>query len=193
MSTSVNAGATISKAVKVLQESYKNIHILLADLDRIGAKEGFISLTPKFLRYRSEGDPESWATHNFIKLYRKADSGEPEKSQSVGFVYGVEIDLIGENDEATLSLHKFEFDFSYWDRLPSTTDHWVFWWPFRESNHFEIQIPNQTEDLWVTKTKDGFIKKYWGLQGAVASEMPLTNLSSSEDISEKVFKRFLLM
>ncbi|MBM7648446.1 hypothetical protein JOC78_001388 [Bacillus ectoiniformans] len=191
MSTKVvtDLGENISNAVQVLQETYKNVHLLLNELDRIGEKEGYTSLTPKFLRWKSDSAYDGWLTSNFIKLYQlKNESPLPHlPNMTDGLVYGIEVDLVGEENYPTISLIKYTFDFTYWTRTPAISDHWVFWDPFRNERFFEI---NHTDGIWTSTALEKGKTRYWGLENASAIEIPLVSVSSPEDISEKIFKKF---
>lgn len=64
-----NTGQNISNIVYVLRETFKNLNLLFSELDQIGEEEGFVSITPRFSRWRSDSDYEGWLTSNFIKFY----------------------------------------------------------------------------------------------------------------------------
>jgi hypothetical protein len=188
MSTiSVNLGQNISNAVTVLKETYKNLNLLFSELDRIGEKEGFVPLTPKYLRWKSDSDYEGWLTNNFIKLYQLEE--DPILNESIGvrdgFLFGIEVDLEGEKGFPTLSLVRYSFDYSKWSRIPAISDHWVFWGPFRKEKFFDIQ---QTDNLWKSVATEKGKERYWGIQNAVAIELPLWSVSSTEDIKLKIFR-----
>ncbi|MEK4486920.1 hypothetical protein MHH81_15330 [Psychrobacillus sp. FSL H8-0484] len=181
-----NVGQNISNSIYVLKETYKNLNLLFSELDRIAEKEGFIPLTPKFLRWKSDSDYEGWLTSNFIKLYQEEKDSPLKHIQNLkdGFIYGIEVDLEGEDNYPTISLTRYQFDFSEWNRIPTISDHWIFWDPFRLDRFFEITKVN---DVWTSTTLEKSKIRYWGMQSAVSIEIPLVSITSPEDISTKIF------
>ena len=183
--TTPNRGQNISTAVNVLKETYKNLNLLFTELDRIGEKEGFISLTPRFLRWKSDSDSDGWLTNNFIKLYQiKTDPSLPTiPNMRDGSLFAIEIDL-GDNDYPVLSLSRYNFDYSAWTRLPAVSDHWIFWDPFRIENFFEI---TEMEGLWESIPLEKAKRRYLGMKNAVSKDIPLLSVTSPEDIKHKIF------
>ncbi|OIJ21705.1 hypothetical protein BKP45_03120 [Anaerobacillus alkalidiazotrophicus] len=137
-STNPNMGGNISIAVDVLRETYKNLHLLFSELDRIGEDEGFVPITPKFLRWKSDSAHEGWLTSNFIKLYQIENEHPSTNITDLknGPIFGIEVDL-GEDEYPVIALIRYHFDYSYWTRLPNVSDHWVFISP---SPFFVIKI-----------------------------------------------------
>ncbi|RHW37453.1 hypothetical protein D1B33_07880 [Lysinibacillus yapensis] len=184
-----NVGQNISNSIYVLKETYKNLNLLFSELDRIAEKEGFIPLTPKFLRWKSDSNYNGWLTSNFIKLYQIEKDPPLKHIQNLkeGFIYGIEVDLEGEDNYPIISLSRYQFDFSEWFRIPTTSDHWIFWDPFRKDKFFEI---NKVNDVWISKTLEKSKIRYWGMQNAVSIEIPLVSITSSEEIRSKIFLEF---
>ncbi|OIJ14286.1 hypothetical protein BKP37_08915 [Anaerobacillus alkalilacustris] len=186
-STTPNMGKNISTAVDVLRETYKNLHLLFSELDRIGEDEGFVPITPKFLRWKSDSAHEGWLTSNFIKLYQIENEHPLTNITDLknGPIFGIEVDL-GENEYPVIALIRYHFDYSYWTRLPNVSDHWVFWGPFRYDHLFKIE---ETEDTWTSKSVEKTKLRYWGFEHAVAHYIPLLSITSSEDIKNKLFQQ----
>ncbi|MED2970732.1 hypothetical protein P4361_00400 [Fictibacillus sp. B-59209] len=185
-STLKTKGENITNAVQVLQETYKNLDLLFAELDRVGKEEGFVSLTPRFLRWKSDAYPEGWLTTNFIKLYQKeTDSPLPQLDEvREGTLYGIEVELQPEIGYPIISLNEYSYDFTYWNRLPSISDHWLYHNPFYLENEFNIKEEN---GKWTSTPLDKYKKRYWGLLSATGQEFPLAEISSPEDIRIKLF------
>lgn len=161
-----NLGQNISSAVDVLIEAYTNLEILFSELDRVGEEEGFISLTPRFMRWKSDTDPSGWLTSNMIKLYQlEKDSSLPSLPDiKSGPVFGIEVDL-NYKDYPVISLTRYTFDFTYWTRTPSVSDHWVFYGPFRYDDSFSIEESNGNRNEHnsipkTTETSRSFFNKY---------------------------------
>ncbi|WP_121612675.1 hypothetical protein [Mesobacillus foraminis] len=189
MSLKIEKGQNISTAVHVLVETYKNLNILFTELDALSKEEGFIPLTPRFLRWKSDSSYDGWLTSNFIKLYQITNHTSiphlPDLSDSD--LYCVEVDLTGEENYPEVTLAKLTYDFTQWTRMPAVSDHWIFGDIFRMDNHFRIKEDN---GKWTSEPFEKSSKKYWGLKKAVAIAVPLVDISSPETIKSKIFKEF---
>jgi hypothetical protein len=190
MSTSKKTrGENITNAMNVIQETYANLELLFTELDRVGAEEGFSSLTPRFLRYKSDNDYFGWLTRDFIKLYQRKDGAMTSNLSELreGPIYGVEVELDTNEGYPIISMIEYTFDYSYWDSLPVAKDRGIFYSPFRNDNEFDI---DENNGVWTSVPHERVKKKYWGLQKAVAYGIPLVEVESSEDIRLKVFGKF---
>jgi hypothetical protein len=187
MITKNDLGQNITAAVNVLNKTFENLNLMFTEMDVISEEAGFVSLTPKFLRWKSDSSPSGWLTNNFIKLYQIKDHS------SVGHltelkdsdIYCVEIDLEGENSYPEISLTRIEYDFSVWSRIPSVSDHWIFWNIFRDVNFFNI---NGEENIWTSEPYNKSKNKYWGIKRAVSKSIPLVTVSSAESIRTEIFE-----
>ncbi|MBY0054645.1 hypothetical protein [Brevibacillus agri] len=191
MSSTNDFGENISLAVKVLRETYKNLNMLFNEMDIIGKKKGFISLHPKFLRWKSDSYEDGWLLSNFIKVYQmEGDSAGNKHVPDLkdGDVYVVEVDLDGEEGYPEITLSRFHFDLSKWERMPAISDHWLFHNPYRLENHFNIEEAN---GIWRSKTKQKSINRYWGLKRAIGKSIPLTSVCDSASIKTKIFESLL--
>jgi hypothetical protein len=155
-------------------------------LDRIGEEEGFITLTPRFMRWKSDSDPGGWLTINSIKLYQiEKDPDLPSNlGLKSGSLFGVEVDLLS-NEYPVISLIRYTFDYSHWTKLPSISDHWIFFGPFRYDNFFNIYEKN---GLWSSEPLEKAKKRYWGIQKAVSREVPLIEITTPDSIRIKIFQ-----
>lgn len=179
-------GHNITNAISVLKESYENINLLFTELDRVAEDEGFVSMIPRFLRWKSDSNHEGWLTSNFIKLYQLEKDPTLDKFPEMrdGYIFGIEVDLEGET-YPTISLNRYEFDYSVWPRIPAISDHWVFWDPFRNDKHFNISEDN---NYWSSTPFEKSKQRYWGIQQAFSKDFPLLSITSSEDIKIKIFQ-----
>lgn len=184
-----NLGQNITTAVDVLLETYQNLEIFFAELDRVGEEEGFISLTPRFMRWKSDTDPSGWLTKNMIKIYQLEKdlnlSSLPDLKS--GPIFGIEVDL-NYKDYPIISLNRYTFDFNYWTRMPSVSEHWIFYGPFRYEDSFSIEEFN---GIWTSKTYEKAKKRYWGMEEAVGIEIPLVEVTSPQSVREKIFQELL--
>jgi hypothetical protein len=184
-------GENITSAVTVLKETYRSLNTLFHEMDRIAEEEGFTSLTPKFLRWKSDSDSDGWLTNNFIKLYQvEGNSAIPHLPElQDGDLFGVEVDL-DEDDSPQIALTRYTYDYTFWTRMPAISDHWIFYYPFREDNSFEIVESN---GVWKSKPYTKSIKKYWGIQRAVSRSIPLLKVNSSETVRSEIFGELALL
>lgn len=56
--------------VEVLRTTYKNLTLLMGEMDMVGKEQGFAPLGPKFLRWKSDRYEEGWLLSDFIKIYQ---------------------------------------------------------------------------------------------------------------------------
>jgi hypothetical protein len=188
MSLTNDLGGNISLSVNVLRETYKNLNLLLGEMDMIGKELGFIPLTSKFLRWKSDSYEDGWLLSNFIKVYQLdgATAGnEQVPDLKDGAVFVVEIDLEGQEEYPEITLSRFQYDLSQWERMPAISDHWLFHNPYRLENHFVIEC---VDDIWSSKPNEKSSKKYWGLQQAIGKSIPLTTVCDSESIRTQIFQ-----
>ncbi|AJG91221.1 hypothetical protein I6G77_28095 (plasmid) [Bacillus tropicus] len=188
MSLTNNLGQNITLATNILQKTYENLNLLFIEMDRVGEEEGFMSLTPKFLRWKSESNTNGWLTSNFIKLYQlQENSSVPHISDlRTGDIYCVEVSLNnGSEDYPEITLARFTYDYDFWTKMPSVSDHWIFFYPFRDENNFKIQEKN---GIWTSTPYEKSRKKYWGIQQGLAQVIPLLQITSPETIRSEIFK-----
>lgn len=190
MSIVQTKGESIIQATKILRETYKNLKVLFEELDRVGEEEGYVTINPRFMRYKSDNDTTGWLTTNFIKLYVKSDV-VPEHIEDIRELawYGVMVDLTNEFDAEIpmVSIIKYQFNQSYWNRLPSVSDHWTFWSPFSAG---EFSITGE-EDEWKVDSNHKAMKRHSGFERLVAKDIPLFDLKNQDDVREKVFGEFV--
>lgn len=189
MSTIETKGESIIQATKLLRETYKNLNILFQELDRVGEEEGYATITPRYMRYKSDTDTTGWLTTNFIKLYVKSEK-VPESIEDIrdSAWYGVMIDLTDDDHQEipVVSVIRYEFDQSYWKRLPVVSDHWTFWSPFNEG---EYAIGGD-DRRWTIDSNGKGKKKHSGFEKLIATDVPLFDLKNPEDVRLKIFYEF---
>jgi hypothetical protein len=187
MSIIQSNGKSVFQATKIINETYENLSILFSELDRVGEQEGYVTITPRFMRYKSDTDFNGWMTINFIKLYVKSDI-PPTSIEDIRELpwFGVMVDLEGNEEEGIpmLSILRYQYDQTFWDRLPTVSDHWAFWAPFVEDGFDVIREGNE----WTSTSSERAKKKHYGFEKAKAIDIPLFEVNSPEDIRVKVFK-----
>lgn len=186
-----NIGSNIGNAVKVLQQTYENINRLLNEMDTVGSKEGFISITPKFLRWKSDAEPSGWFIRNFIKLYQRKE--DPDLDNESGYkdgpIYGVEVNL--EEDEPQIYLGKFifEMDPDVWRRLPAVSEHWRYYNPTVREDYMKItQVDNLTIAVPLNEKSS---KSYNGIQEVRYTGFNLVSLDSREKVKTMIFDELM--
>jgi hypothetical protein len=156
----------------------------------VEAKEaGFVSLTPKFLRWKSDNESDGWLINDFIKLYQREGDTSPaeESNQDIGSIYGVEINF--EEEYPKIWLIRYTFDFSLWGRIPAISDHRTFYYPLGESSWFNVKEQNALRTG--TPVDDSVKKRFWGIQKAIGKSIPLVQVTSRESIRTLIFDALL--
>lgn len=189
MSTKQLNGESIVQATNIMIETYENLSILFGELDRVGEREGYIAITPRFMRYKSDTDYSGWLTTNFIKLYVKTSNpiSSIEDIRELDW-FGVMVDLLGDDEKKIpmVSIIRYQYDQSYWNRLPAVSDHWAFFLPFVEDGFEILHEGNE----WTSTSNVRAKKKHLGFEIAKAIDIPLFEINSPEDIQIKVFEGF---
>ncbi|MEK3796951.1 hypothetical protein MHI18_01635 [Peribacillus sp. FSL H8-0477] len=190
MSVTINRGENITTAIEIIKETYANLEVLFAEMDRIGEEEGYITLTPRFLRWKSDTDSNGWMITNFIKLYQVENDSVSEMIPDlrVGSLFGIEV-ILQDQEYPVISLIRYTFDYSVWIRMPAVSDFWVFAAPFGDNDFFE-----QTQDdlsVWTSIPLEKAKKRYWGIQRAVAIDIQLIDITSPELIRTEIFQKLM--
>jgi len=128
-----------------------------------------------------KGENLSRAVQVLIEAYQSIDllMNEMDKAaEQSGFVSHTRI---------WLSRHRF--DYSVWNRMPSTSDHWLFVHPIRvDSSDFKL---TEQDGIWRSSPGKKAQKSYWGIQGSVAVSSPLVQVDSPETVRTGIFERLL--
>ncbi|NGM85608.1 hypothetical protein G5B47_24730 [Paenibacillus sp. 7124] len=193
MSLTVDKGQNITKAVEVLRETYKNLNLLFSEMDIVGKDQGFIPLTSKFLRWKSDTIEDGWLTSDFIKIYQlesePAFDSEKLSDLKNGPIYAVEIELDSEGGYPEITASRYLFDLSKWSRMPAVSDHWLYHQPYRFDDKFEIE---EEDGVWrSTPRKASVSNTYWGFQSAVGISFPLIHVQDADSIKLEIFQRLL--
>lgn len=185
--SSNNIGVNIGNAVKVLKQTYENINRLFNQLDIEGSKEGFISIIPKFLRWRSDVEPSGWLITDFIKLYQREK--DPDMGNDSGLkngpIYAVEINL--NNDEPTIYLKKYIFDMDseVWTKPPAVSDYWLYFYSTTNEDLMDIKKDN---DIHIVVPKNEKASKiYRGIKEVRYTSFDLVSLDSREKVKTMIF------
>lgn len=188
MSIIDNVGGNIAAAFDVVARTYENLELLFSEMDAEAEEAGYISLTPRFLRWKSDTAASGWLITDFIKLYQRKDEPSPaeESTTEAGTIYGVEVNF--DEEYPKLWLIRYTYDFGEWTRLPAISDHWIFYYPLAESNHFHQE---ERDGLMIGKPVDEKARaKYWGIHKAIGRSIPLTRVDSRETIRSEIFEAF---
>ncbi|MZP31445.1 hypothetical protein GTO91_17270 [Heliobacterium undosum] len=192
-------GDNICKAVSVVYQTYENLNRFFGELDNVGAKEGFVPLVPRFIRWKSDADPGGWAISSFIKPFQLAKDPILKNGSEMrnGPIYVVEALLsdeskkyVGRKPVPQITLGKFTFDFENrpWTTI-SVSDHWFFYYPTRMQDKFDIE---QSGENWISKPKNEKVTHdYWGLKNVVWKSIDLVPVNSREMIKKSVFDELL--
>jgi len=181
----------IANAVKVLGNTYASVDKLMQQADGESLKAGYGSVSPRFLRWKSDVDPWGWFITSFIKLYQKATAPELDNGFRAGSIYGFQINLEPEvqvilfrNDYPDLSLVKGI----------SPANHWVFYWPNYEGPvkaDFKITPKVYEGRNYKESVTIGDIakKNYWNMDKSLFIEGNLVDIDA-KNIQSRIFAEF---
>lgn len=190
----MNSSENIRNAFKVIYKTYENIDKMIKYCKTISDENNYVVSNNKFLRWKSDNDSYGWAINNFILLFQNKDDMELDNGWRKGPIYVIEIDFTNEGIP-TVYLSKYEYKgIDNWNNTQiSLSDHWRYYWPVRKSEYFKVENRDEYEiynpQLGTESDRE---KYYWGLNRVVRYSEELIDINS-ENIKEKVFKRFDLL
>lgn len=184
-------GENIFNAVQVIHKTYENLEKLFSELDLMAPKFNLQTITPKFLRWKSDNHYSGWMISSFIKLYQSVDSDPIEDGSGLrnGPIYVVDITLRDEYSSIpiiTIAKNLYEEgELKEWGRPPAVNEHWGFYYPTRYKEDFKIeQVGDSYRSTPLSKKKEG----YWNIKSSIFKHIPLVQVNSAEAIKEKIFK-----
>lgn len=188
----MNLNENIKNAVLVLNNTYESIEKLMKYCDYIANEHKYISVTDKFLRYKSDRNVYGWFPKSFIKLYQHDDDKSSfESDWRDGPVYVLEVNL---EVSPCIKLGKFSYEnMETWGSKVSPSEHWGFSVPMNQDIEGTIKstidiTKNITKVLFETEIGE----KYWNLNQVTYSEVSL-DLITNESVNDYVFGRFELL
>lgn len=194
-----NAGKVdrnILNAFQVVYRTYQSVDKMFAELDEVCLRSGYVVLTPRFMRWKSDMHPGGWLVGSFIKLYQRKEDPRLRKGQELrnGPIFGVEVSLLntqGPLESLDMLVAKYEYEDDYfrtWDRAPSVAEHWGFYHPLRDAKRFQLSEAN---GVWKSVPADDAVKdEFWGLRQARFVRRPLLDITGKEQIREQIVIRF---
>lgn len=184
-------GEIIANAVKVLISTYENLSKFFEELDRIACQEGFESISPRFLRYKSDNDPAGWLIKGFIKLYQYAE--DPLLGDGSGLkdgpIYGVRITL-GMNEEVPqINICKYEYaDLTHWGKLPAVSEYWGFSQPLYRKD--QMVYSTKGDYTHCHPKDDQTAERYWSLKELTYKTIELIPIHSEDKIRTSIIGEF---
>lgn len=191
MSTEDNiVGQNIAQAMRVVLQTYHNLAKFFEELDRLAGEEGYVTITPRFLRRRSDVDPAGWLTKGFIKLYQAAEDplvdSEGEGTMRNGCLFGVRITL-AEEEVPKVAICRYEYE-NPWKSQPSVSEYWGFSQPLY--NKSLMKIKEQDGYIISTPVDKKAAAAYWGLQRVICKMTDLVPIHSEDAIRTVILKEF---
>lgn len=178
----------IAKAFEIIDKTYENVEKLMKYCDSIAEDNGYISMSDRFLRYKSDKDYEGWMTRIFVKLYQRQDDMPLENEWLDGPVYAMFIRFY---DEAAVYVSKYDYkSIESWNKGASPSDFWGFTWPIEDEVEFTRSLATEDETVSVSMpTGERVSSKYWGLQCVKTMRHELMDINK-DNVSELIFKGF---
>lgn len=187
MSTMPNeeVGKNICNAFKVVHQTYKNLEKFFVDLDSIGEDEGFTSISPRFLRYKSDNDVDGWFVRDFIKLFQQRADQKLRGDSGLrnGPIYLVEADFEGETPQLRMAKLIYD-DLKNWIPI-SVSDRWGFYNPFRDQNNYAFDSIGEYSRVRPNNTRAR--KESWELKVAIYKQADLVEIDTGEKIRSVIF------
>ena len=188
----MNLGENIFAAFDVVAKMYDNVNKLM-NYCRTAADENgeFVLATPKFLRWKSDTEPNGWYIYSFILLFQNTADQKLANKWRNGPVYVLEINLYNPDvyTEPMVNLAKYEYtDIESWAEGCSPANHHVFYHPlygtFGEWIKFEQDGTNYAGEI-----IDKEANRFWGLRRITGVGIPLTEITR-ENAYEIIFGGF---
>lgn len=182
-------GNNIINAFKVVEKTQYSTVKMLTELDEI-INNKYISIAPKYLRYRSDVDVFGLTIKSFIKLYQSKSDPLHSKNPELrnGDVLGLEINF-ADYDSPKILISKFIYENleSKWSALPSISEHWGFYHPLHNKEQFSFEI--RTEKIISSPKTEKIKNTYWGLDKVIFVELDLLDIDSSVKIESIIMPK----
>lgn len=179
-------GKNLATAFQVGLSTYRNVDKLMRELDGLAPSFGFSSISPRFLRYRSDNDIPGWFITDFIKLYMLNEEST-EASLFAGPVYGIEISLNHYKTPKIMAAKYFYSD----DGGPrsfsvSPADHGKYNHPISDERNFPIHT-TKLDEKWVCRKPTSVSNWYNRLEYVVYTQFELTDIQTADDAKQYLF------
>ena len=161
----------------------------------IAEDSGYILMSDKFLRWKSDSNSDGWLLNSFILVFQRISDPECESGNHWrnAPVYTMEICLGIKSEPERLPellMSKFEYrNIGDWSEGCSPADHWGFHQPVHQgkAKQFDVQ---QEEDFSIYIPNTSKVSEiYWDLEHVVSVSVPLINVTST-NLRDIVFGTF---
>lgn len=181
----------IKNAFEVVDKTFDNIFKLYVSIDDELMKDGYTSITPKFLRSRSDVNPESINIKDLIKLYQNKNDKIQKKNDELkeGPIFSIETSILDDFvEQPTIIISKYIYDFirpdHQWETSPKVSDWWGFYDPIREKEYLKDKVKN-FEYIEIPRNVQ---ERYWHLQKIYFKKIPLVEVKDVDDIKIKIIQ-----
>lgn len=191
----MNLNENIANAVMVLQKTYESVNKMLEQCRAISESHGYVLVSDKPLRWRSDAYTNGWLVNSLILAFQKNNA--PDCSSGNGWkdgpVYAVQV-FLGSVEEPDLSaqlyVSKFDYaDINGWpDARLSPTDQWAFYNPTHKT-YSAFRFTDRGEFVESEPIPGKYSQQYWGLERAVWKTFPLSSFTA-DTLGDVVFKTF---
>lgn len=192
----MSTGENIRNAVQVLIETYRSAQKLLNHCRALAEERGYLAVSDKFLRWRSDPDPAGWLISSVLLPFQW--SGDPPCPSGNGYLdgptYAVEV-FLGSDWEherdllPQLYIARYDFDrVNDWSSARwSPADYWILHHPL----HGVPDIPLSTLGDYQCSVPDSpkTSERYSGLTRALFRAFPLMTVTA-ETLKPMVFDTF---
>ncbi|MBA4688119.1 MAG: hypothetical protein H2184_13255 [Candidatus Galacturonibacter soehngenii] len=184
----MNSSDNIFNAFEVVNKTHENVNKLMNYCKNIvNEKGGYVLASPKFLRWKSDGNYAGWNTNSFILLFQDSNDQKLDNEWRDGPVYVLEIDLYNPEayEKPMVVIAKFQYEnIASWTEGCSPANHYIFYDPLYSFDYNYIK-----EDFLVAEMEENFKQRYWGLNRVVCIEIPLIEITG-DNAYDKIFGGF---
>jgi len=185
----MNLDNNIHDAFEIVAKTYENVNKLMSFCRENADEKGeFILSSPKFLRWRSDIEVDSWLMKSFILLYQNSKDKIMKNKWRRGPIYLMEINLnpyLYIKPMINIAKYVYSDNLSSWGEGISSADHWRFYDPLYQDDFSEGDEYNYCNYI----SDEAYSNRYWGLKKIIGTGIPLTDINR-ENAYEKIFGGF---
>lgn len=191
----MSTGENIKNAIQVLYKTYESVEKMMEQCRTISEDAGYVLMSDKFLRWRSDSNSGGWLVNSVILLFQHQSASECDSGNHWrnGPVYVVEICLGVKSEPERLPellVSKFEYkNIEEWYEGCSPANHWVFHQPLHKEKAGSFTMQEVGAFTVYTPNSEKVSDSYWGMERAVSVAFPLIDITS-DNLRDKVFGTF---
>lgn len=186
----MNLSDNIKNAFNVVVKTYDNVLKLMNYCDEVAESMGYVPVTDKFLRQRSDLNKNGWLYRSLFKIYQDKNDILIEGSElREGPIYSIEFNF---EDEPVCCIGKFEYEnMMGFKKQISPGDSWLFYYPTLPGDN-RLDFFKIDSEYTYSVPKEKYKSSYWGLNRAIFRCTDLTQINS-ENLNTIIFGEFNIL